>query len=542
MTDPPTVHAAIARTLKELGVEALFGLIGDANLFMVDSWVRAQGGRYVAATHEANAVLMALGHAAATGGVGAATITQGPALSNAMTALIDGVKGGLPMVLLAGDTPRDDPHHPQAVNQRALVEAAGAGWERLRGPRTVVQDVATAFRRARAERRPIVLDMQVEMMWEAAIRADLPPAPPPGAARPAEGPALDAAVGIIAAARRPLVLAGRGAIHAREALVRLADRIEAPLATTLKAKGLFAGHPYDLGVFGTLATPAASEVIGAADLILAFGAGLNRFTTAKGAYVEKRRLIQVETDPALIGATAQPDAALVADAAETAEALIGWLDAAEIPGSAATAELAAGALAAPPPLPPARNAPGTVDISRALARLDAALPPDRLFVTDGGRFLNEGWTRISVSAAENMILSVNTGAIGLGTGYLVGAAVARPGQTVLFVTGDGGFMMGGLAEFSTLVRERLDVVFVVCNDGGYGAEYVQFEDRQMDPGLSLFDWPSFAGLARAMGAEARRVTSGEELEEAMAALGRRGAGPFLLELVLDPACVPRLSL
>lgn len=542
MSDASTVHAVIARAIRHLGVDTLFGLMGDANLFMVDSFVRVQGGRYVPATHEANAVLMALGHAYATEGVGAATITQGPALSNAMTPLIDGVNGGLPIVLLAGDTPSSDPYHPQAVQQSALVAATGAGWETVKSPATVIDDVAAAFRRARAERRPIVLDMPVDMMWEAATWRE-PPAPlPVSAARPAQGPALDDAVGIIASARRPVVLGGRGAIPARDALIRFADRIEAPLATTLKAKGLFTGHPYDMGVFGTLSTPAASDVIGSADLIISFGASLNRFTTAKGAYLEGGRLIQVETDPALVGKLVRPDAALVADPAETADALVEWLDLAEIPGSGATADLEVGALAAPPPLPPARNAPGTVDISRALVALDETMPADRVLVTDGGRFLNETWTRVRLTEARNMIHGLNVGAIGLGAGYAIGAAVARPDQTVLFVTGDGGFMMGGLAEFSTILRERLNIVVVVCNDRSYGAEYVQFEDRQMDPKLSLFDWPSFADVARAMGAEAHRVSSQAELDKAVAALSKRAPGPVMIELILDPAHVPRLSL
>jgi acetolactate synthase-1/2/3 large subunit len=162
-----------------------------------------------------------------------------------------------------------------------------------------------------------------------------------------------------------------------------------------------------------------------------------------------------------------------------------------------------------------------------------------VFVTDGGRFMTEAWCRIGVTAPRHMVPAINAGAIGHGMGYAIGAAVARPEQKTLFVCGDGGFMMGGLAEFSSVVREGLDMVTVICNDSAYGAEYIQFTDRQMDPGLSTFAWPSFAAMAEAMGAKGLRVRSEADLEEALAVMtGMRG--PLLLELVLDPAAMPRM--
>ncbi len=542
MTDPSTrVHAVIARALKELGVDTLFGLMGDSNLFMVDAYVRGCGGRYVPATHEAGAVLMALGYAAMTGRVGVATVTQGPAVSNAITPLIDGTKGLIPIVLLCGDTPLADPDHPQTVAQRTLIEATGAGYTRLRSSETVADDVVDAFRRAHVERRPIVLNMPTEMMWATAPYAGVAAVPEASPNYPVDGDAVDEAVGILAASRRPLILAGRGAIGARDALVRLADRIGAPLATTLKAKGLFEDEPYNLGVFGTLSTPAAVEAIGITDCVVAFGAGLNRFTTARGGYLEGRRLIQVDDDPRQLGRRQRPDAALTGDPARVADTLVKWLDEAEIPSSHATDTLDATLLRAPLPLPHQTNKPGTVDLSLAMQRIDAALDGNRVAVSDGGRFCNEAWTRIGVSGPENMLMSVNVGAIGLGMGYAIGAAVARPQQTVLLVTGDGGFMMGGLAEFTSAVRENLNLVVVVCNDNAYGAEYVQFEDRQMDPSMSLFNWPSLADAAVALGGQGVQVASAEDLEAAIANLANR-KGPLLIELMLDPAAIPRLHL
>lgn len=539
MSEKIPVHAALAHSLQDRGVKTLFGLMGDANLFLVDHYVNRLGERYVPAVHEAGAVLMALGYASVTDDVGVATITHGPAVSNAITALIEGVKGTIPVVLMCGDTPADDPDHQQAVPQRALVEATGAGFEQMRSPETAVHDLAVAFRRARLERRPVVLNMPSAMMWEpitySPVRFDAPCLP----VYPAEGDALNEAIGVLAAARRPLVLAGRGARHARTSLLKLANRIGAPVATTLKAKGLFKGAPFNLGVFGTLSTPAAAEVIASVDCVIAFGAGFNRFTTVHGSYLDGVRVIQIDDDPRQLGRRHQPAAMLSGDPALVADTIIHWLDEAEIPSSQATDTIDKDALGARHPLPKSSQARGTLNYSQALDRIDAALPENRLFVSDGGRFMTEGWCRIAVSKPENHLLSINVGAIGMGTGYAIGAAIARPDQKTLFLCGDGGFMMGGLSEFSSAVREGLNMVTVICNDSAYGAEYIQFQDRQMDPALSTFNWPSFAALAEAMGATGVRASTMDELDAALDAVLQIN-GPILLELILDPADMPRM--
>ncbi len=533
------VHAAIAHALKDQGADTLFGLMGDANLFMVNHYVRELGGRYVPAVHEAGAVLMALGHATTTDRVSAVTITHGPAVSNAVTALIEGAKGTLPIVVLCGDTPVEDPDHQQAIAQRALIEATGAGFEQLKSPATVARDVATAFRRARLERRPIVLNMPSAFMWEQTEYEPAPATIPPLPTTPGEGDALNDAIGIIAAARRPVILAGRGAKGARAALLNLADRIGAPVATTLKAKGLFTGARYDLGVFGTVSTPAAVDVIGSADCVIAFGAGFSRFTTAHGGYLKDVRVVQIDDDPRQLGRRHSPDAMLSGDPALVADTIVHWLDEAEIPSSQATDTINADALREGLVSPTPSNSAGTLDFSHALDRIDAALPTDRVVISDGGRFMTEVWCRLGVTGPENFVVSINVGAIGMGMGYAIGASVARPDQKAVFVCGDGGFMMGGLAEFSSVVREGLNMVTVICNDSAYGAEYIQFEDRQMDPALSTFSWPSFAAMAEAMGAKGVRVTSMEELDEALDGLADLN-GPALLELVLDPAAMPRM--
>jgi acetolactate synthase-1/2/3 large subunit len=534
------VYQSIARATHEHQTDTMFGLMGDANLFMVDSFVRDFGGRFVPAAHEGSSILMALAYAHVSGKVGVATVTHGPALTNCMTALTEAARGHVPMVVLAGDTPVDNPRHLQSIDQREVVKATGAGFEQLRSPATVGKDVARAFYRAQVERRPIVLNMPADFMWqeiEHEVQV-LDVFTAPGGV--AQGDILDNAIGMIASARRPLILAGGGAVAARDQLIALADRLEAPLATTLKAKGLFNGHPYNIDIFGTLSTPAAYDLIAKSDCIVCFGTALHDFTTDRGKLMKDKRIVQIDVEPAAIGGGLHPDVALVADAGLTAETILYWLDEAEVPSSGFTRELDVATLTAHP-AGTAKIAEGFVNYVHALDRLEDALPKNRLLVTDGGRFMTEVWCRISVPNPQSFVGTVNFGAIGLGLQEAVGAGLAAPDRPVVLFTGDGGFMMGGINEFNTAVRLELDLIVIVANDSAYGAEHIQFIDRKMDPSLTEFNWPSFADIAKSLGGEGVEVTSKEDLETALDALQNK-KGPFLIELRLDPHDVPRMRI
>ncbi|WP_293443788.1 thiamine pyrophosphate-binding protein [Planktotalea sp.] len=534
------VYQSIARATHEHGVDTMFGLMGDANLFMVDAFVRERNGRFIPAAHEGSAVLMALAYAHVSGKVGVATITHGPALTNAMTALTEAARGHVAMVILVGDTPVDNPRHLQSIDQREVVKASGAGFEQLRSPATTGKDVARAFYRAQVERRPIVLNMPADFMWQEVTHdmQVLDVFTAPGGV--AEGDTLDNAIGMIASARRPLILAGAGANHARDQLIALADRLEAPLATTLKAKGLFNDHPYNIDIFGTLSTPAAYDLIAQSDCIICFGTALHDFTTDRGKLMKDKRIVQIDVEPEAIGGGLHPDAALVADAGLTAETILWWLNEAEIAASGFTRELDVPALTAHP-VGSQKNTEGFVNYVHALGRLEEALPKDRVLVSDGGRFMTEVWCRISAPNPQSFVATVNFGAIGLGLQEAIGAGLGAPERPVVMFSGDGGFMMGGINEFNTAVRLGLDLIVIIANDSAYGAEHIQFIDRKMDPSLTEFNWPSFAEVARSLGGEGVEVSSKYELESAIEAMTAR-KGPFLMELKLDPNDVPRMRI
>lgn len=535
------VYQSIAQSLHEQGCETLFGLMGDANLFMVDHFVRSCGATFVPVAYEGSAVLMALAHGRVAGKVGFATVTHGPALTNCITALTEGARGRVPMVLLAGDTAVSNPQNLQNIDQRETVHITGAGFEQMRAPETASYDLAHAIYRAEAEQRPIVLNMPVDFMWQEIdhVRHSFPTFRTPSYVP--EGPDLDEAIGMIASARRPIILAGIGAKDAVKEITALADRLQAPLATTLKAKGMFNGHPFDIGIFGTLSTPAAYDAMAKADCVVAFGTSLHHFTTDKGALMKGKRVIQINNTVIEIAKNYHPDAALMADAGLTAKNIVWWLDEAEIEGSGFTSELDMKVLTEHPKGNPDKSKPGFINFEYALDRLEAALPKDRFLTTDGGRFMTEVWCRITSPNAESFIATTNFGSIGLGLQVAIGAGFAVPNRPVVLFTGDGGFMMGGINEFNTAVRMKQDLIVIVANDSAYGAEHIQFLDRKMDPGLAMFDWPSFAQVATALGGQGVVVDSNAGLDAAIAAIETRDR-PLLIELRLDPNDVPRMRI
>lgn len=529
------IHEIAARTLADLKVAVIFGVIGDGNLFMMDSFERHAGGRYVSVANESSAVLAASGYARVSGRLGVASVTRGPGLSNVVTALIASVKDRTPLLLVTGDTPVADRENFQNIPQREIVTGTGSGFEQVRGPDTVGDDTRAAVHRAYSERRPIVLNVPVEFQWmEAEYRRVRPIEAYVQAVAP-DPEALDVAVGIIAGARRPIVLGGRGAISpsARTSLLRLANRIGAPIATTLQAKDLFRGEPFDLGVYGTLAQPASLEVMMQSDCIIAFGAGLNRYTAAKGSLFENKRIIQIDNRLEGLSQHISVDAAVLGDAARTADQMTSWLDEADIPSSGfASGEMNERLTSQSKKFRPEPDEGERVDIKAALARIEESFPRDRAVIVDTGHFITDAFSMLHVTHPASFVFTTSYGCIGLGMGNAIGASFAAPEQPVLLVCGDGGFMLGGLAEFNTAVRHKADVTVIVLNDGAYGAEYIQFRSRGMDPSISTFEWPDLGPVAASLGGRGFTVRNLEELDGALASLARREV-PTLIDVKIN---------
>src|SRR5918998_2802102 len=247
------VYEAIAETLSRLGVDTTFGLVGSGNFGLIHHMTRHCGMAYHAAGHEAAAVAMADGYARVSGKLGVCTVHQGPGVTNTLTALTEAVKAGTPMLLLAGDIATTALYQNLDVDQDAVAGSVGAGTAGIRSANTAVEDITRAARRAKIERRPIAVSLPIDIQ-EQDCEAKEPPTfveQEIAAPRPSEE-AVSRVADLLDSSSRPAIIAGRGAVLAvaRPQLEALGDRIGALFATSMMAKGFFAGDPFDLGISG----------------------------------------------------------------------------------------------------------------------------------------------------------------------------------------------------------------------------------------------------------------------------------------------------
>ena len=532
-----TVAHAVGSTLARLGVDTVFGLTGSGN-FVVTNALVAGGARFVSARHEGGAVAMADGWARTTGRVGIATVHQGPGLTNALTALAEAAKAHTPLVVLAGDTPAGALRSNFRIDQHDLVAAVGAAAELVYSAASAAADAARALRRAAFERRPVVLMMPIDLQAATAPAGDLAaPAPIPVSPAPSLA-AITQAADLLQAAGRPAIIAGRGAVLAGAggAIEALADRTGALVATSAMAHGLFGGSAYALGIAGGFASPLAAELLADSDVVLAFGATLNHWTTKHGALLGAGvTLIQSDVDAAAIGAHQPADVGIVGDAADTAQVLLAELEARDHRVAGRRIPEIAAKIAArrwrDEPYDDA-PAPGTIDPRTLAVALNDLLPPDRAIAVDSGAFT--GWPAMYLDVADPRAwLFCNAfQSVGLGLGAALGAAVARPDRITVAAVGDGGLFLA-LPELDTAARLGLPVLIVVWNDAAYGAEVHHFGPMGMEVEIAQFDDADLAAIARGAGVPALTVREAADL----AAVGDWAAnphGPLLVDAKVDP--------
>jgi acetolactate synthase I/II/III large subunit len=347
--------------------------------------------------------------------------------------------------------------------------------------------------------------------------------------------AMDLAVGIIASARRPIVVGGAGARDggAPNALRVLADALGAPLATTLAAKGLFGAHDQDLGVFGTLSAPETVEAIAASDCLIFVGASLHEHTGGGDGfpYLRGKKVVQCDVDGTVLGRCHEVDALVLGDGAVFAETAAEWLkEAGHTPSGfrdALSKRTVDSRLAGP-------ATEDALTLTHLLAALEVALPADRSFTIDGGRFAIEAIQRLRVASPRSCAFSSRGfGAVGNGIATAIGIGIALPEAPTVAVVGDGGFMLGGLAEFNTAVRYGVDLVVVVCNDGAYGAEFRKLRRRDLSGDVSKVSWPDLAPVADALGGRGYTVRTVRDLEGMRREIDGRDR-PLLIDVKLDP--------
>ncbi|MGV9566219.1 thiamine pyrophosphate-binding protein [Streptomyces sp. NPDC003480] len=505
------VIQAIAKVLRQDGTSNLFGVLGAGNLAFVGHAVDELGMRYHALRHESAAVAAADVFARVTGGVGVATVTQGPGLTHASSAIVEAAKSAVPLLVVTSAVSPTAPHQNQALDQAAVVQALGATPFVLAKAADARRLTRQALAYARSQGRPAVLIIPEDLHDHQVEAVDGTPAEketvgPEGSVSPAD---LDRAAQLLMDAERPVIVAGRGAMqpatiaHLRE----IGRRVGALLFTTLPAKDRFADDYHDAGICGSFGTPSVVDLAEDADVVLVIGSSLSSWTTQRGRLFSRAAVIRCDSDTATAGRG--ETVFLGGDATSVISRLSSLVR--PTGGQGYRTEDSAAALRAARTKVFHDESDSTgLDPRLLVQELGKRLPRERSIVIDGGHF--SGWPAMLVPTPPPGIFVYAHGyqCVGLALGNVVGAAIGAPDNLPIAFVGDGGLLMS-LGELHAIGDLGVPVLVVVLNDGAYGAEYHQAQPGHAD--LTVLRREDFAALTRSLGGTGISVRKMSDLDE-----------------------------
>ncbi len=501
---------ALCGTLASLGVGHVFGLPGTQNAAFFSALPK-HGIRPILATHELSASFMANGYARASGRVGVLATIPGPGFAVAIAGVAEARLDSVPLLQLVGTPARGRQRFQhQALDQagiagplvKRVVEVGSAAEveSRLREAWSLAQE---------GEPGPVLLHLTPEALrggvgTAVAMSRSRPPSPIPfGTAWADELRAL------LASTERPVIFAGAGALASAAELQALAERLPAPVFTTLTARGVVPeDHPCalafdaDRGGLSDL-----NDLLERADLILALGCKFSHNgTSGFRLRLPEDRLVHVNTDPQALGSS-YPARLAIEARVEDVLAVVGETSPSGSKWTAAELAEAKSRIGTvrPPSVPEPRFAGVRGGTPEAFFQaLRTALPPEAIVVTDSG--LHQVMTRryFQVLRPGGLMTPSDLQSMGFGVPAALGAAIAAPERPVVAIVGDGGFLMTAM-DLACAAREHVPVTVVVFNDGYLNLIRVQ---QLRDSGFSSavrLETPHLEALAAAMGVDYRLV-------------------------------------
>jgi thiamine pyrophosphate-dependent acetolactate synthase large subunit-like protein len=542
LSNDSTVAEVLAKDLAALGARRCFGLLGTANFKISHGLVQA-GVELISARHEGNAASMGDAYAKATGELTLVSVHSGPGLTNAITGIAEAAKSRTPLLVLAGDVPTGNVKSNFYFDQAELVRSVGAVSERTYTPQSARGDLLRAVTRAMRDRQTVVLSLPLDVQDARLNGANAPLelTPLPGRVQPGQKEVRRLAEAL-SRAKRPLILAGRGAVlsDAEGALVALADRLDALLATSICGHGLFAESPWSVGISGGFSSPVADELISESDFILGFGVSLTQWTTKKGKLIARGATVaQIDIEAPKLGYQMPVQFAVLGDARATAEALLAELGHKGAAGAQSgrrndrTRECIRSGDNHHSPHPDESSAQ-YIDPRTLSKALDDILPRDRVVASDSGHFC--GWVPryLRVPNPKASCLSHSFQSVGLGLASAIGLSVANPGKLAVLGAGDGGFMMS-IADLETAIRLGLRMCILIYNDSSYAAEVHFFRRQGYSIDIVQFPETDFAAIARGYGARAATVRTLADLDGVRAWVGEGAPGVFLIDGKINPS-------
>lgn len=519
---------SILKTLRNYGINTIFGIPGTHNLEFYRHLVPL-GMRPVTTRHEQGAGYGADGWAQQTGLPGVVITTSGPGLLNALSAAGTAYCESRPLIILSPGVPEGEEFADIGSLHETKDSTAAAGaiveWSRrVHSATDAVAAIHDAFEMFRYGRpRPVHIEVPLNILEsESDCPASLLAAKALRVGLGADADALGTATTLLREATNPVILAGGGSIRAGAHLATLAQLLQAPVVTTLNGKGsLSETHPLSLG--SDIRLPAAQDLCDNADVLLIIGSKVGESEMWGGKLAPRGTVIRLDILASQAQKNINSDVALIGDSATIVRQLIEEIGSQNRPVtdlSEVKAALRAQARALSP------------ELSRIAEEVASVLPADTIVGGDSSQITYLGTASfIPQEHPHSFLYTPAYATLGYGLPASIGAKIASPERPVVCILGDGALMFA-VQELITAVEQRLDLVVVCVDNGGYAEIRSNEADRGIPPvGVDLVQ-PDWAALATAFGGTGHSITSAGDfaptLKEAV-----YGRGLHVLHLPAD---------
>lgn len=502
----PNGAELVVETLLREGTDIVFGLPGIQLDPLFSAFFDGRERlKLIDTRHEQGAAYMALGFAEASGKPGVFTVVPGPGLLNAGAALSTAYACGSPVIAMIGQIASShigmrlgDLH--ELPDQSGILERLSRSHELVRSPAQVPDALNRAFDQvAKPGRGPAALELPPDVLAGRTER--LPAAARNATPAPLPMDALEQLAGMIASARNPMIFAGRGALHAAESLACIAKRLNVPVVTQGRAKGMLPdSDPLALNLL------AASSLWRDCDLVIAIGTRMKR-PLQTWPLPASTRLVAIDIDATSAPAVKMADLFIEADALAALQVLEPMLEGHDAKASSGIATAKADA--------DARIEEALAPQLGFLKAIRQALGEEGCIVTDYTQIGYVASIGYPVEAPRRIITSGYQGTLGYAFATALGAKVAMPNKRVAAIVGDGGFLFTA-TELATAVKHRIGLVTLLFNDGKFG-NVRRIQETLYGGKVIATDLvnPEFCAFVQSFGARAVQVASPDDLATAM---------------------------